>query len=112
MQGVERDQMACQAEFGEQSLGGRDLVRLVVDVVVRQHQRGVGGEHAEQLGGGAVAELVKAAAQGLAVDRQAAAARLGAARLGAGGLQQAGMATEGGLDRATVERLTECETPL
>jgi len=33
------------------------------------------GEHAAQLGDGAVAEQVKAAAQGLAVDRQDAAAQ-------------------------------------
>ena len=54
MQGVERDQPASQAEFSEQRLGGRDLVGLLVDLAVRQHQRGVGGEHAEQVRGGAV----------------------------------------------------------
>ena len=65
MQGVERDQPASQAEFGEQRLGGRDLVGLLVDLVVRQHQRGVGGEHAGQVRRGAVTEPVEAAAQGL-----------------------------------------------
>jgi hypothetical protein len=94
--------MAGQAELGEQRLSGRDLVRLLVDVAVRQHQRGVGGEDAEQLGGGAVAELVEAAAQRLAVDRQA-----GPARLGAGRLQQAGMAAEGGLQSVAVEALQD-----
>jgi hypothetical protein len=74
VQGIERDQPASQAEFGEQRLGGRDLVGFLVDLAVRQHQRGVGGEHAEQVRGGAIAEPVEAAAQGLAVDRQAAPA--------------------------------------
>ena len=63
VQGIERDQMACEAKLGEQRLGGGDLVRLLGDVAVRQHQRGVGGEDAEQLRGGAVAELIEAAAE-------------------------------------------------
>ncbi len=94
--------MAGQAELGEQCLGGRDPVRFLGDVAVRQRPRGVGGEHAEQLRGGAVAELVEAAAQRLAVDRQA-----GPARLGRGRLQQAGMAAEGGLQRAAAEALQD-----
>src|SRR5215218_2044668 len=102
MQGIERDQVTGEAELGEQRLGGRDLVRLVVNVAVRQHQRGVGGEDAEHWRGGAVAELVEAAAQRLAIDRQA-----GRTRLGAGRLQQAGMAAEDGLEGAAVEALQE-----
>src|SRR6059058_2137911 len=81
MQGIERDQVASEAELAEQRLGGRDLVGLFVNVAVRQHQRGVGGEDTEHLRGGAVAELVEAAAQRLAIDRQAGCARLGAGRL-------------------------------
>ena len=69
---------------------------------MRQHQRGVGGEDAEHLRGGAVAELVEAAAQRLAIDRQA-----GRTRLGAGRLQQAGMAAEDGLEGAAVEALQD-----
>jgi hypothetical protein len=69
VQGIERDQVASEAELAEQRLGGRDLIGRLVDVAVRQHQRGVGGEDAEHLCGGAVAELVEAAAQGLAIDR-------------------------------------------
>jgi len=102
MQGIERDQVASEAELAEQRLGGRDLVGLFVNVAVRQHQRGVGGEDTEHLRGGAVAELVEAAAQRLAIDRQA-----GCARLGPGRLQQAGMAAEDGLEGAAVETLQD-----
>jgi hypothetical protein len=117
VQGIERDQMACEAKLGEQRLGGGDLVRLLGDVAVRQHQRGVCGEDAEQLRGGAVAELIEAAAQGLAIDGQAGPARLGATRLGAtragagrlgaGRLQQAGMTAKGDLQRAAIEALKD-----
>lgn len=60
VQGIERDQAAGQAEFGEQRLGGRDLIRLLVDIAVRQHQGGIGGENAEQLCGGTIMEPVEA----------------------------------------------------
>ena len=98
MQGIERDQPASQAEFGEQRLGGRDLVGFLVDLAV--HQRSVGGEHAEQVRGGSVTERVEAAAQGLAVDRQTTPARLGVGRL-----QQLGVATEGCFYRVAVQAL-------
>jgi hypothetical protein len=65
VQGIERDQPASQAEFGEQRLGGRDLVGFLVNLAVRQHQRGVGGEHAEQVRGGAVTEPVEARLSGI-----------------------------------------------
>jgi hypothetical protein len=67
---------------------------------VRQHRRGVSGEDVEHLRGGAVAEVVEAAAQRFAIDRQA-----GCARLDAGRLQEAGMAVEDGLEGAAVEAL-------
>src|SRR3954471_17584513 len=102
MQGIERDQVASEAELGEQRLGGRDLVGLFVNVAVRQHQRGVGGEDAEHLRGGAVAELVEAAAPRLALDR-----RGGVARLATSHMQQAGMAAEDGLEGAAVEALQD-----
>jgi len=102
VQGIERDQVAGEAELAEQRLGGRDLVGLIIDVAVRQHQRGVGGEDAEHLRGGAVAELVEAAAQRFAIDRQADRPRRGAGRL-----QQASMAAEDGLQRAAVEALQD-----
>src|SRR4051812_5569952 len=102
MQGIERDQVASEAELAEQRLGGRDLVGLFVNVAVRQHQRSVGGEDAEHLRGGAVTELVEAAAQRLAIDRQA-----GRARLGTSHMQQAGMAAEDDLESAAVEALQD-----
>jgi len=102
MQGIERDQVAGEAELAEQRLGGRDLVGLFVNVIVRQHQRGVGGEDAEHLRSGTIAELVEAAAQRLAINGQA-----GPARLGAGRLQQAGMAAEDGLEGAAIEALQD-----
>src|SRR3954470_18051998 len=102
MQGIERDQAASEPELTEQRLSGRDLVGLFANVAVRQHQRGAGGEDAEHLCGGAVAELVEAAAQRLAIDRQA-----GRARLSTSHMQQAGMAAEDGLECAAVEALQD-----
>jgi len=67
-----------KAEFGQQRLCRRDLVGLLGDVDMREHKRGVGGKRAQHLGGDAVVELVKAAAQRLAIERDAALSRRGA----------------------------------
>jgi hypothetical protein len=70
VQRIERDDGAGgDAEFGEQRLGCRNFVGLFVDVDMGEYQRGVGGEGTQQLGGGAVMEVVKAAAQRFAVQR-------------------------------------------
>ena len=60
------------AEFGQQRLRCRDLVGFLGDVDMGEHERGVGGERAEHLGGGAVVEVIEAAPQRLAVQRDAA----------------------------------------
>jgi len=80
----------------------RDLVGLLGDVDVRKHERGVGGERAEHLRRGAVVELVKAAAQRLAIESDAAVPWRGARRL-----QQGGMAAEGRLHPGRVEPLED-----
>jgi len=73
VQRIERDDgVGGDAEFGEQCLGCRNFVGLLVDVDMGEHQRGVGGKRAQQLGGGAVMKVVEAAAQRLAVQRDAA----------------------------------------
>ena len=103
VQGVERDDGAgSEAEFGEQGLRGRDFVGSLGNVDMGEHERGVGGERAQHLGSGAVAELVKAAAQCFAVQGDAARPRRGARRL-----QQGGMAAEGRLHRRRIEPLED-----
>ena len=68
MQRVHGDHARGQPEFAEQALDGRDLVGLVVDLEMAQHQGAVGGEGADQVGRPGVGELVEAAAQRLAVE--------------------------------------------
>ena len=75
----------------------------------------MGGERAEHLGGSAVVEPVKAAAQGLAVQRDAALSRRGTRRL-----QQGGVASERSLHLNRIEPLKDvadggvrgCPTPV
>jgi hypothetical protein len=98
---IERDDGAGgDAEFGEQDLGRRDLVGFRGDVDMGKDEGGIGGKRAQRLGGSAVVELVKAAPQRLAIERDAA---LPGCR--AGGLEPGGMATEDSLDRRRIEPL-------
>ena len=99
MQRVERDDGARgEAEFGQQRLRRRDLVGLLGNVHVGEHQRGVGGERAQHLHRSTIVELVKAAAQRLAVQGNAALPRRGTRRL-----QQGGMAAKGRLHPGRIE---------
>ena len=75
------DGARADAEFDQQRLRRRDLVRPLGDIDMGEHQRCVGGERAEHLRGSAVVEPVEAAAQGSAVQRDAALSRHGARRL-------------------------------
>jgi hypothetical protein len=100
VQRIERDEMAGDAELSEQGLHGRDLVGFVGNVDMGKHKGGVGGECAEHLGGGAVIEVVEAAAQRLAIEGNA-----GLSGPCACGLQKGGMAAEDLLDRIRVEPL-------
>ena len=63
MQRIHGDHTRGQPEFAEQALDGRDLVGLFVDLKMAQHQGGIGGEGADQVGRPGVGEIVEAAAQ-------------------------------------------------
>ena len=103
VQCIKRDDGAGgKAEFGQQGLCGRDLVGFLGDVDVGKHQRGVGGERAQHLGGSTVVELVETAAQRLAVQCDAALLRRGTRRL-----QQGGVAAEGCFHLGWVEPLED-----
>jgi hypothetical protein len=68
VQGVGREQDAVQAQLLDQRLGRRDLVALG-DLLMGQDERRLAGERAEHLGGGLVVQVVEAAPQRLAVER-------------------------------------------
>ena len=103
MQRVERDDGARgKAEFGQQGLRCRDLIGSLGDVDGGEHQRGVCGERAQHLDGGAVVEFVETAAQRLAIQCNAALSGCGARRL-----QQGGMAAEGRFHPGRVEPLED-----
>jgi len=91
-----------QAEFGQQRLGCGNFVGLRGDVDMGQDQGGVGGQRAEDLDCGPVVEPVEAAPKRLAVERDAALARLGA-----GGVELGGMAAEHRFHRRGVEALED-----
>ena len=76
MHGIDGDDSAGEAEFGEQSLHRWDFVRLLVAVEMRQHQRCVGGERTQNMRGLAVLEMVEAVAQRLAVNGDVALPRV------------------------------------
>ena len=86
MHGIDGDESAGEAELGEQSLHRRDFVRLLVAVEMRQHQRCVGGERAQNVRGFAVLEMVEAVAQRLAVDGDVALPRVAGLRVENGGV--------------------------
>ncbi len=90
MQGIERDDGAGgDTKLRQQGPRRRDLVGLLGDVDMGEHEGGVGGECAQQPRRGAVAEVVEGAAQRLAIqcDRALSGCR-------ARGLQPGGMAAE------------------
>src|ERR1700758_2092226 len=103
VQRIERDDGAGgDAEFGEQGLRCWNLVGFLGDVDMGKDEGGLGGERAQHLGGSAVVEIVKAAPQRLAIQRDAA--RPGGR---ACGLKPGGMATEDSLDRRRIEPLED-----
>jgi len=97
-QGIEGDETRGQSEFGEQCLRRGDFVGLIVDLDMGEHQGGVGGQGAEDLGGGAVVEVVETATQRLAIQSNAALSRRDP-----GDLQPGGVAAEDALDCGWVE---------
>ena len=103
MDRIERDEGAARdAEFREQRLCGGDFVGFLGDVDMGEDEGGFGGEGAQDLGGGAVVEIVEAAAQHLAVERDAAPSGRTARRL-----KPRGMAAEYRLDRSRIEPLED-----
>ena len=64
-------------EFVEQPLRGGDLVGFLLDIDVGQDQTGPGVECVQQLGRFAIAEIIEAAPQRLAVERDATSRRIG-----------------------------------
>ena len=77
MQGIERDDAVRNLEFAKQLLRGGDLVGFLCDVDVRQDQSGVGVESMQQLGGLAVAEIVKASPERLPIQSDGASRWIG-----------------------------------
>jgi hypothetical protein len=100
VQGVGGEQDAPQAQLADQRLGRRDLV-APGDLLVGQDERVLAGEGAEHLGGGPVVEVVEAAPQRLAVQRDDPLRR----RSGAPAML--GVAAEGGLQLGRGERVQE-----
>ncbi|MEJ7715969.1 MAG: hypothetical protein WKF40_09850 [Thermoleophilaceae bacterium] len=72
MQRVGGEQHAREAKLGHQLRHGCDLVRRPGQLLVRQDQGGVAGEGAEHVDRLAVGQVVEAAAQRLAVERDRA----------------------------------------
>ena len=68
--GVKRDHPSGEIEFGKQRLGGRDFVGFIVDLDVRDGERGLNGKSAEDLFGSTIVETIEASAQNFTVDRQ------------------------------------------
>ena len=101
MQGVGREQDAAQAQLLDQRLGRRDLVARG-DLLMRKEERALAGEGAEHLGGGLVVQMVEAAPQRLAIQRDDPPPPW----RGGGVTKMLGMA-EGGLEVGRVERVEE-----
>ena len=68
MQGVGGEQDAAQAQLLDQRLGRRDLIAFG-DLLMREDEGRLAGEGAQHLGGGLVVQMVEAAAQRLAIQR-------------------------------------------
>src|SRR3954466_4879404 len=100
VQGIGGEQHAAQAQLLDQRLRRRDLVALG-DLLVGQDERRLAGEGAEHLGGGPVVQVVEAAPQRLAVERDDPPPRRGSVA------ELLGVAAEGGLQLAWVERVQE-----
>ena len=101
MQCAECDEFVIRdAEFGQQRLHRRDLVGLLGDINVGEHERGIGGERAQHLRRGTVVKIVEAAAQRLAIQGDATLSGRGVRCL-----QQRSMAAKDRLHRGRIEPL-------
>jgi hypothetical protein len=102
MQRVRGEQHAAQAQLRDQGLHRRDLVGRARDLLVRQDERRLGGKGTEHVRGGAVVQVVEAAPQRLAVERDNVQSMLRNALA-----QLPSMAAEGGLERVRIKSLKE-----
>jgi hypothetical protein len=98
--GIDGDESAGETEFDKQCLHRGDFVRLLITVEMRQHQRGVGGKHAQNMRGFAVLEMIEAVAQRLAVDGDMALPRGSGLRV-----QNGGMAPKNVFHRSRIQLL-------
>ena len=72
MQRIGGEEHAGQAEFRDQPRHGGNLVGRRRDLLVRQDQRSLAGKRAQHMGGGLIVQVVEAAAQRLAIQRDGA----------------------------------------
>src|SRR4051794_17552430 len=92
--------MAGDVEFTQELLGSRDLVRLVIDFDMSQHESGIDGKGAENLSRLSILEVVEAVPEGLAVQRDPALLRSPS-----GGVEPRSMAPKHRFDRRRIEPL-------
>ncbi len=86
MQRVAGDGMARHAEFFQQLLHGGDFVGLLVDLDMRQHQRRIGGQRAENLFCLDAVEVVETSPEHLAIECHDACAEFRLAKVQACGM--------------------------
>jgi hypothetical protein len=98
--GIDGDENAGEAEFGEQCLHRRDFVRLLVAIKMRQHQGSVRRKYAQDMSGLAVLEMIEAVAQRLAIDCNVVLPLLGSLRV-----ENGSMAPEHLLYRSRIQLL-------
>jgi len=70
MHRIESDDPVGKVKLGQQALGSRDFVRLLVDFNVGKRERRIRREGTQYLFGRPVMEGIKAATQRLAVERK------------------------------------------
>ena len=92
MQGIGGEQHAADPQLGDQRWHGRDLAGCPCDLLVGQDEGGVAGKRAEHMSRFPVVQVIEAAAQRLAIERDAQSPAV----------QR--MTAEGGLEIVLVER--------
>jgi len=102
MKRIGREQHALQAQFADQHLRGRNLVRCAGDLVMRERQGGIGGKGAQHMSGGLVMQVVETAPQGLPIQGDHAQALPSSPVI-----QNTSMTTEGSLKVGWIERQDE-----
>lgn len=75
VQRIEGDRAVRNVEFAKQLLRGGNLIRLLIDVGMRQDQTEFGVEGVQQLGCFAVPEIVETSTENLSIERNGALQR-------------------------------------